>query len=210
MTDEQSKAVVVSNLTEFFRDSVSEALKHQQLAVSQETEFYLVNLLESYSKAERLHGTDERDEPLALLLRRAIESNPDASIPLYRRIGDVSLYKSGFFSRNLRKAAVSPRYYREMGRGAYDVLSSMMGAKRDKVFAGIFAELAEKFGRFVEVFIEVSENHAFGASSEEPTDLLERWASAHSQRAGRRLVRDGMLPLWRFESSDEPSDGESN
>lgn len=204
MTDGQNKGVVVANLTEFFHESVTGALKHQGLAVSQETEFYLVNLLESYSKAEQLHGRDDRDEPLALLLRRAIESSTDASIPLYRRIGDVSLYKSGFFSRSMRKAAVSPRYYREMGRGAYDVLSSLMEAKRDRVFAGIFAELAEKFGRFVEVFIEVSENHAFGTASEDPTDLLERWASAQSTRAGRRLVKDGLLPLWRFEDTPDP------
>jgi len=209
MTEEQS-GLIVASLTEYFKDTVSEALREQSVDTSEETEFYLVNLLATFSKTDRLYSTPEdADEPLALMLRRALESrSPDASIPVYRRIGDVSLYKSGFFNQSLRKEAVSRSYYVDMGRGAYDVLSGLMKSKRDRVFADIFDELARKFATFVEVFIQISEQHNFGANNT-PIDLLERWADAQSSQAGSRLVRNGYLPVWQFELEDE-ADGESN
>lgn len=209
MTEEQS-GLIIASLTEYFRETVSDTLREQSIDTSEETEFYLVNLLATFSKTDRLYDSEDGEEPLALMLRRALESrSPDASIPVYRRIGDVSLYKSGFFNRSLRNEAVSQSYYVEMGRGAYEALSSLMKSKRDRVFADIFEELARKFAAFVEVFIQIAEQHNFGANNA-PIDLLERWAEVHSSQAGARLVRSGYLPVWQFDLDESETDGDNN
>ena len=198
------KPLLDSSLGEFFHEVVEETLREQGLETSEEIAFYLVNLLETYARADALHGDvpGERDQPLALLLQRAVEGPENAAIPLYRTIGDRSLYISGFFGPSLKRRAVSRSYYYDMGRGAYETLSARMEKRRDATFSQIFAELADKFEALAEVLIEIRERHAFEASTSPVTDLLDRWAQARSGRAAAKLVEDGVLPLWRFGDDD--------
>lgn len=205
----QEGALLISSLSEFFRDAVEDTLQDHGLKTSEETAFYLVNLLETFAKADALHGqlaSQSRDEPLALMLKRALETTDDQSIPLYRAIGDRSLYISGFFGRSLRRRSVSPRYYYDLGRGAYEALSVKMEARRSAVFSELYAELAEKFVALVEVLIEISQRHTFEAKSG-PSELIEHWAATSSPRAAYRLIKEGILPLWRVSS---PGDGEDD
>lgn len=212
MTDSsKGKALFVTSLQEFFQNSVQTAIENQGLDTTRETEFYIVNLLETFSQADKLHGTDggRRDEPFALMLQRAIGTSSDAAIPVYKHIGDLALYTSGFFSRSLRRSrrTVSRSYYYDIGSGAYETLSSLMRARRDRVFASIFMELGSKFAEFVEVLTEIAEQHAFNASSD-TDDLLERWARTQSGRAGEKLISEGNLPLLtpdRSSSTEDPN-----
>lgn len=194
----KDSTVIISSLTEFFQKRVSKAMKRQGISTSQETEYYVVNLLDHFSKAERLHGPEQGEqEALILTLGKALQSNRDEAIPLYRRIGDESLYMSGFFSQRLKRQHLSPRYYQDLGATAYETLSSLMKGKRDKVFADIFGELAEKFDHLVEVLIAIGEQHTFSASKD-PEDLLQRWEKTPSKEASRSLLEEGLLPLWHF------------
>ena len=67
-----SRVILKHDLTEFFRDEISEAQSHLGIELSQLIEFYLVNLLCEYTRtgATPLPG----DEPLALLYKRALEA----------------------------------------------------------------------------------------------------------------------------------------
>ena len=50
----------VANLKEFFRDSLHAALTHQHVAVEDQTEHYVVNLLTLFARSEALYErTDE-------------------------------------------------------------------------------------------------------------------------------------------------------
>lgn len=211
MTTTTADQLLVLSLREFFHETLNSVLREVGLETSEETAFYLVNLLESFASAETLHGppptdtsspqtTPDANLPLALLLRRAIEAaNREIAIPLYRRIGDQSLYIAGFFSRSFdrERRVVSRGYYYDMGRRAYDTLSSLMERRNDTI-AQVFAELSDKFTAVVEALNALSERHTFD-SGRSVSDLLDRWSLAQSPTAATRLVKDGYLPLWRFE-----------
>ena len=101
MSDKPSLTLVAQPQA-FFKELISEAIAHQRVSVQPETEFYLVNLLNQFMLADRLYARDgeggARSEPLALMLKEALESPaPSAQAALLRHVGDVSLYTAGFF-----------------------------------------------------------------------------------------------------------------
>ena len=127
---------------EFFREQVEKALKHQHVATSAFTEYYLVNLLAGCVAGDPLPapepGYDET--PLALLLTRALEADRVERTRLLRCLGDSALFMSGFFADSLGGRLVDASYYQALGGQAYLRLS------RDEasvVWSGsVFSELA--------------------------------------------------------------------
>ena len=70
----------VASLKEFFRDALHDALVHQHVAVEDQTEHYVVNLLTLFSNADALYERDAEGEsrsrlkPLALMLGEALDA----------------------------------------------------------------------------------------------------------------------------------------
>ena len=102
----------VANLREFFNDALHGALEKQQLAVEDQTEHYVVNLLTLFARSEALY---EQTAGRARASSRwwsccARRSRPPAHAERNRglqRLGDVSLFVAGFFARELRRASSS-------------------------------------------------------------------------------------------------------
>src|SRR5260370_7204586 len=121
-----SDLVAVPSLREFFKQMLVEAIHHQKLELAEVTEFYLVNLLAEFAESENLFTQDEggrKDhEPLALLYYRALQEDRERKIRTLRRLGDVSLYKAGFFSSALRETTVGADYYIQIGVSPYTPL----------------------------------------------------------------------------------------
>jgi len=98
-----SKRVLpVTNLREFFKDELHGALEKRQLAVEDQTEHYVVNLLTLFSRSEELYdATPEgtRLKPLVVMLSEALEArSADDRNRSLQRLGDVSLFIAGFFA----------------------------------------------------------------------------------------------------------------
>src|ERR1700722_15132979 len=97
------RVVPVANLREFFKDSVHGALEKQHVAVEEQTEQYVVNLLTLFARSEALYESTpagQRLQPLALMLRDAIEAPSDSlRNRALQRLGDVSLFIAGFFAQ---------------------------------------------------------------------------------------------------------------
>lgn len=183
MTD----CIASTNLLEFFRERVREALQHQRLKPPEGVEFYLVTLLKDYLKAE-----DHQLEPLALLLADALNAEPYARIRIFKRIGDLSLFTAGFFPASLQRQLVDIDYYVQMGGGAYGTLSQLLS--RESAFEEIYTELARRFIAYVDILSEVSEKSAMITD----VDLLriyETWLKTGSERAKQLLSREGILPI---------------
>src|SRR5436305_814360 len=91
----------VQKLREFFRDSLHGALARQHLAVEDQTEHYVVNLLTLFARSEALYErTPEgmRLRPLVVVLCEALEAPSVAERNrALQRLGDVSLFVAGFF-----------------------------------------------------------------------------------------------------------------
>src|SRR5262245_738019 len=109
-----SRVVPVANLREFFHDALQGALERQHLAVEDQTEHYVVNLLTLFARSEALYdqtpdGT--RMKPLVVMLTEALEapSATDRHRGL-QRLGDVSLFIAGFFAQSFARKLIDIDY----------------------------------------------------------------------------------------------------
>lgn len=186
------RIVVGKSAQEFFRELVSDTLSQRRLHVGDATEFYLVNLLSEQVERARLHGEgagDDLTEPLAFILKKALESDRDTRWRQLKRLGDTSLFVSGFFADSLSRSAVDVGYYIAMGERAYDTLS---GEPRGPSGAQeLFGELATRFSEFVDLFAEISELSALG-SNRGLVRLYERFLMTGSERVAARLRERGV------------------
>jgi hypothetical protein len=170
---------------EYFKELVESAMTHQGLSAGEMTSFYLVRLLAGYV---HLDPADAEDEPLGVRFAKALQAGGAMQRDGLRRVGDLSLFISGFFSDSLNRSLVDVDYYIALGERAYGSL-----ARTDEVFSDVFDELAEKFAGFVDILGEVSERTALTSN----TDLLrlyERWLKTRSRRSGDLLARQGIVP----------------
>jgi hypothetical protein len=177
---------------EFFREAVSDSLAHRRIRIQQETEFYLVNLLAGHLAPERrlASGVDAvvDREPLALILKRALEGGREERWRNLKRLGDTSLFVSGFFGDSLARSLVDVDYYIAMGERAYDALSDAPPAPG---MEPLFAELAERFASFVDLFAEIAEMSDL-RSNRGLVRLYERFLQTGSQRVAERLRERGV------------------
>lgn len=190
--------VQTSSLPEFFREKVSESLQTHKVAASPEAEFYLVNLLATFSKSHHLFEVTEdgalEDRALALRLYDAIEAAPQVRIPILKKLGDVALYLSGFFGDGLLGSSpVGLDYYMQMGHTAYSSLSTLVSGRPSTNTGSLYGELAHKFGPFVEVLSGVA-NATIFRNDHDLLKLYERWLTTGSERAKNILSREGILP----------------
>jgi len=194
------------NVKEHFRQALAAALDNQQVRAEEDTAYYLVNLLDHFSKVENLFTATEdglRIPPLALLYAQALEAQDlETRQSLLRRLGDVALLIGGIFPGSLSRKLVDVDYYVGMGGSAYSCLSDMPhGSLRNRALKGVYAELSAKFQAFVDVLAEVGENSRLGSSTD-TLRLYEIWAKTGSRQAASRLRKRGIEPMacarrWR-------------
>ena len=194
----------VANLREFFRESVASAMVSNKLQAERDTAHYVVNLLTLYARSEDFHEPGDSDagrRPLALMLADAIDA-PTVEERLHglQRLGDFSLFIAGFFADDLQESVVDLDYYISMGGGAYSTLSMQSrGTFKGRAFGSVFAELGDKFHRFVDVLNDIRDQ-AGASSDRDVLRLYEVWLKTGSERAARLLRRCGIHPLRSAES----------
>jgi hypothetical protein len=191
--------VAVTNLREFFHDSVQSALRKQHVAVDDHTEHYVVNVLTQFARSEELYEqTSEgtRLKPLAHMLAAAAEApTPQSRDQALRRLGDVSLFIAGFFAQSFARKLVDVDYHIAMGGRAYGTLAETARTSiRGQAFAVVFMELAQKFQRLVDVLNDVAEM-AYEHSDKDILRLYEIWLKTGSPRAYSILRRLGVEPV---------------
>ena len=196
---ESKPVLAVTNLREFFHDSVQTALRQQRVAVDDHTEHYVVNVLTMFARSEELfEKTAEgvRLRPLAHMLAQASEApTPHQRDEALRRLGDVSLFVAGFFAQSFARKLIDIDYHIAMGGRAYGTLAeSMRGSMRGQAFATIFLELAQKFQRLVDVLNEVAEM-AYQHTDKDILRLYEIWLKTGSPRAYSLLRKLGVEPV---------------
>jgi hypothetical protein len=174
---------------EYFKNLVEGALERQRVPSSEATAFYLVSLLVGFVGPEHSEGRPVLDEPLAVRLARALQTGGMQQREGLRRVGDASLFISGFFADSLNRKLVDIDYYITLGGYAYGSLS-----RRDEdACAEIFGELAEKFVSYVDVLAEVSDRTSVNSNTE-LLRLYEKWLRTGSRRNGEMLVERGIVP----------------
>ncbi len=189
----KSNLTLVTQPQDYFRELVTSALERQKVSAQPETEFYLVNLLNQFISSDRLYARDEngsfREEPLAILVKEALETEERyAQRALFRHVGDISLYTAGFFQESLQRKLVDVDYYIDMGGTAYQHVACR--AEED-VLRDVYLELADKFGAFVDVFAEISDQTT-PRTEKDILRLYDLWLRTKSERAAKALQEAGI------------------
>jgi hypothetical protein len=204
-----SRVVPVTNLREFFHEALQSALGRQRLAVEDQTEQYVVNVLTLFARADALYekapGSDQgtRLKPLVVMLTEALEapSAADRNRGL-QRLGDVSLFIAGFFAQSFARKLIDIDYHIAMGGQAYSTLADSLGRTRRHVLGQVFAELAEKFQPMVDALNEISET-AYKHSDRDILRLYEIWLKTGSKRSFDILKRLGVDPTPAARSQNQ-------
>jgi hypothetical protein len=191
--------ISVMDLREFFHDSVQHALHHQHVAVDDHTEHYLVNVLTTFARTDALYEQTHEGKqlkPLALMLADAVDApNSEQQRQVLQRMGDVSLFMAGFFAHSFARKLIDIDYHIAMGGRAYASLAeSLRGRSRNAALAGVFAELAGKFQRLVDVLNDVADM-ARPVTDRDLLRLYEIWLKTGSPRARRLLGELGVVPV---------------
>jgi hypothetical protein len=191
--------VAVTNLREFFHDSVQAALRKQRVDVDDHTEHYVVNILTMFARSDELYDSTPdgiRLKPLAHMLADAAEApSPQQRDETLRRLGDVSLFVAGFFAQSFARKLIDIDYHIAMGGRAYGTLAdNLRGTLRGQAFATVFLELAQKFQRLVDVLNDVAEM-AHTHTDRDILRLYEIWLKTGSPRAFAILQRLGVAPV---------------
>src|SRR3984885_12137130 len=153
------KVTPVNNLVEFFRDGFAKALAHQHVSLDEHTSHYVVSLLALYARTEVSHRDmrpGQRWVSLSELLAQASTAATCAEREaLLQRLGDLSLFVSGFFAHGFERRLVDVDYHIAMGGRAYGTLAAARISGPRRMMCGVFGELARKFQGVVDAIGEI-------------------------------------------------------
>ena len=176
-----------STVEAIFQDEVERAFREDGLAPGVMVEHYVVQLLAGYA-VQQIEST-----PLALRMLTAVGAPLRERRRHLRRIGDTSLYVSGFWSDSLEGRLVDVDYYIEMGGTAYGELARVDGMATDPL-GDVFGELAGNFVRFVGALALISRRVATPTSDRDILRLYRQWQRTKSANAAARLATLGVVP----------------
>ncbi len=187
----------VANLRAYFHCELQGALAHRRVAVEDQTEQYVVNLLTLFARSEQLfEPTPEgvRLKPLVQMLSAALEAPTSAERErALQRLGDVSLFVAGFFAHSFARKLIDIDYHIAMGGRAYGALAEGLARGRRQVLGRVFAELAAKFLPMVEALGEIADS-ARPYTQADILRLYEIWLKTGSTRAQCLLRQLGVEP----------------
>jgi hypothetical protein len=209
MSEDRIVTLSDETLEAYFAEIVQQAVAERRVVVTDEAQFYVVRLLCEFALSDRLYRLDadsghrERDA-LALLLARAGSAPVDERVRLLKRLGDSSLYISGFFGESLARSLVDVEYYISMGGSAYGQLSDVLRVRRIVgATAAVFGELSGKFRQLVEVLARVSlQSDALTSTNESLLRLYDLWLRTGSRRVAEKLRAHGLEPAAVVKSPD--------
>lgn len=187
------------NPTEFFHEQVNAAIAKQNVNVPQEVRYYMVNLLCDFISLQNLTidsgESTVLDEPLAMILKQALEAPPQRKVKIYKRLGDTSFFMAGFFQDFFNRKCFDSNYFVTLGVGAYSRLSYIFQEhQQEEHFQGIYSCLAGSLPQLVEVIAQVSEQ----PGNPKPSNILaiyDRWTRTGSDRLRQTLNDFGIVPV---------------
>ncbi|HMN67554.1 MAG TPA: hypothetical protein PKC28_03350 [Bdellovibrionales bacterium] len=159
-------------------------VKFEPLPLSRQ---YLVGLLEHFMFSSNMLA--KRDTLAELYLRAQNEQVSAVRIEMLKKLGDSSLYISGFFGDSLARKVVDIDYYVDMGGVAYGTLAHQSS---DELQARVFGEFSTHFGAFVDVLTYISQESLIQTNGD-LLKLYDRYIATGSKLAEEQLLEKGLL-----------------
>lgn len=191
--DSTSSPELVVDTAEYFREMVHVAIHQTKVKTLPIVEQYLINLLSHYLFANNLYDEEEsgrrRRETLAEMYLRSLQAPTLLKVELLKKLGDSSLYISGFFGDSLKRQVVDIDYYVDMGGTAYATLAAHT---TEDTVSRVYLEMAQNFLDYVDVLTVVSQK-ALVKTNNDLLRLYDRYVSTGSKLAEAELKEKGML-----------------
>lgn len=183
---------------DFFKDLVRQGFAQRKIETYPHVETYLVDLLQHYLDAKNLFDPDYDEngrripKTLAEMYLQANNAEDQTvKVELLKKLGDRSLYMSGFFGDSLQRKIVDVDYYVNMGGVAYATLATFV---REDTTAKVYSTISRRFIDFVDVLTYISHS-SFIKSNESVLRLYDRYLTTGSELAREKLTEIGVLPL---------------
>lgn len=181
---------------EFFHDLVKDGVRKKNIKPIPQVINYLVNLLVNFVKADQLYKEDENGkrskETLAEIYLRALNTEKGKEkIELFKKLGDTSLYISGFFGDSLSRKIVDLDYYIAMGEIAYKNLGVFV---TNNLSRNVYKNMSYHFPIYVDVLTYVSQKSMI-QNNRNLLRLYERYIKTGSELARDQLIEQGILPI---------------
>jgi len=182
---------------DFFYQAVSDAFTKRKIQTYPSVQTYLVGMLEYYMDARKLFD-QEMDEQgkrqpntLAEMLLTANNLAIAEKHSLLKKLGDKSLYVSGFFGDSLSRKLVDVDYYADMGGSAYGLLAETV---KEDTMAQVYKVFSKRFLDFVDVLTYISQQSMI-QSDQNILRLYDRYMRTGSELAKEKLIEMGVLQL---------------
>jgi hypothetical protein len=170
-----------------FRHLVQRAMRAQGVQSSEDTEYYLVQLLMRFVRPRRRNLLDP---PLGIEFLTALQLPPHQRRDRLRHVADSALFLTGLFVEYLERTLVGPAYYVNLGRSAYARLSAE-GASTP--MAPSFDELAQRFPDFVRVLSDIAQCEMF-PRERDVLRVYKRWLLTRGEQDAVFLAKQGLIP----------------
>ena len=189
-----SASSLILDTKDFFREMVIRALKKCSIDADPMVLDYLVNLLRFYMSTDNLYEKGELCKNKTLIERLFAAHTLDINTKResLKKLGDFSLYVSGFFGDSLKKKIVDIDYYAEIGGIAYGSLAAH--TDKEKI-AQVYDEFSQNFLKYVDVLTFISQL-VFIQSQEDILRLYDRYLSTGSDLAKQQLIDMDVLNLF--------------
>lgn len=184
-----ARVVTAENLFDYFHLRVEDARAGHHVKISDDTSLYLASLLTDRTRADRPAPTEVT---LAELHLHAANGPPAEQARMYRELGDRALYQLGYFADSLDRGTVGPKYYAEMGSGAYLRADRVFKRWFADAFGPVFHELAVNFEECVALVEEVRDAEIDDAP-DDPMWLYERYVATGSEVYAEKMRSMGLL-----------------
>lgn len=186
-----------AGLMEYFKQAVEDAKERLRVKISDETEFYVVDLLFRYTDVKTLatRHLDTETGTFTELFSKSQEESSDRRALILKYIGDTTLFLTGYFPDSFQRSLVDIAYYASLGQASYQNLLDLLSARVIRWrLEEVFDELSEKFVQVMDILAEV----AASDGPQQVMDLLriyERWVRTRSRRDETLLRQKGIIPL---------------
>jgi hypothetical protein len=180
----------------FFEQAVNDAIRARQVEATAAAARYLAGILGDYARGAI--GDETLGRPLTFQLRDALAAAGAERFRRLRTIGDGVLYVLGFFGASFTRRGADRDYVMQVGSSAYGHASAMLRCNGNGSAApDVLGELAQKYGRFVEVMGEIADGVLAAAAGDDSgvLKIYERWQLSGSERLADELTQLGLFPI---------------
>lgn len=188
---DRDKITSVTVARDFFSIKLRSVLDKRQISIQGDAFEYLVTLMVRFMETDTFFARSAEgkleDNYLLKLYSEYVTGTPEVRRQALKRLGDVCLMVTGFFSDSLNRKLVDVGYYFGMGGAAYWHLAQQVVPGPN----AMFQELSVKFKTVSNVLNEMSDRSGL-QNNKDLLRIYERWLQTKSDHLKEILSEKGI------------------